>query len=188
MASLDQRVLDAIRSRPEVVDLFWARVDKSGECWVWKLGKNKRGYGVFNIPPVHGNSKGWKGIAVLAHRFAMLATCGGFPEAKPCALHHCDNPPCVRPDLVHHVFPGTRAENNHDMQRKGRCASGDANGSRIHIAERDRGEDHPHAKLTEAAVHIIRRSSEDPRVLAREFGVSAWTVRNVLNRKTWVHI
>lgn len=36
------------------------------------------------------------------------------------ALHHCDNPPCVRPD---HIYMGTQPENVADRDRRGRHAN-----------------------------------------------------------------
>src|SRR5947209_4445540 len=28
---------------------FWAKVDKSGHCWVWTAGRLEQGYGAFSI-------------------------------------------------------------------------------------------------------------------------------------------
>ena len=59
-------------------------------------------------------------------------------------LHHCDNPPCVRPS---HLFLGTDADNVQDMLAKGREA-------------RNYGDDHHNIKLTDAQVAEIRALRE----------------------------
>lgn len=52
-----------------------------------------------------------------AHRVAYVLTYGDLPPDKPLVCHHCDNPPCVRPD---HLFAGNYSDNAQDMLRKGR--------------------------------------------------------------------
>jgi hypothetical protein len=55
------------------------------------------------------------GSSQLAHRVAFYLAEGRYPE--PQALHHCDNPLCVRRS---HLFEGTQADNLADMAAKGR--------------------------------------------------------------------
>lgn len=53
------------------------------------------------------------------------------------------------------------------------------------------GEDHPHAKLTNDAVRLIRScewSSSKAKELASRYGVTVVTIRCVYLRKTWRHI
>jgi hypothetical protein len=130
---------------------FWAKVNKSGECWEWLGTKNPGGYGCFKV-----NYKMRK-----AHRVAYELGHGSIP-ADLCVLHRCDNPGCVRPD---HLFLGTRSENMQDMQKKGRgrggdgsnapsgddhwsrrrpelVARGDRHGSRLHPERHCRGDAH----------------------------------------------
>lgn len=99
-------------------DAFWARVNKNGptpehmphlgSCWVWTAGCFKEGYGKMR----------WGGRATHAHRLSWMMHNGPIPVDKPCVLHHCDNPPCVRPD---HLWLGSRTDNNVDMYAKGRA-------------------------------------------------------------------
>lgn len=85
---------------------FWAKVDKTGDCWVWTGATARNGYGVFRID----------GRNVGAHRFSFhLAT--GITPGELDVLHACDNPPCVQPD---HLFLGTQRDNMADMHAKGR--------------------------------------------------------------------
>jgi hypothetical protein len=126
-------------------------------------------------------------------------------------LHHCDNPPCVRPD---HLFLGDAIANNADKVRKGRqsrgdqhdsrtrpecLARGDRNGRRLHPeryahvkSSGVRGEAHGMARLTTEQVRAIRAKYQPRRVtiaqLAQEFGVSTHTIQAILSRRLWAHV
>jgi len=95
---------------------FWLRVQKSDTCWEWTGARLK--YGLLSV----------KGRPRWAHRVSWVLTYGTIPPGL-CVLHHCDNPPCVRPD---HLFLGTTLENIADRDRKGRQARGDRSGVRLH--------------------------------------------------------
>src|SRR5215471_9479687 len=41
---------------------FWAKVDKSGECWIWLAAKNRDGYGTFSLG----------GQMFLSHRISWM--------------------------------------------------------------------------------------------------------------------
>ena len=89
-------------------DRFWAKVDKSGDCWQWLACGTQDGYGQF-----------WfSGRMMRATHFAVLTEGADVPSGM-CILHTCDNPGCVKPD---HLFIGTIADNNRDRDRKGRAA------------------------------------------------------------------
>ncbi len=57
------------------------------------------------------------GRRLIASRAAWEMVNGPIPTGM-FACHHCDNPPCVRPD---HLFLGTPKDNTEDMLRKGRA-------------------------------------------------------------------
>ncbi len=97
--------------------LFWAKVDKSGDCWLWTAFKNQQGYG--RIKVLHR--------PILAHRLAWQLTYGVIKDDELCVCHHCDVRLCVRPD---HLFLGTLRDNNLDRTRKGRTRSGTASGAK----------------------------------------------------------
>ena len=154
---------------------FWAKVDKSGECWLWTGWVTNRGYGCLHVC----------GRDVLAHRFSFELEFGPFPHEQ-LGLHHCDNPPCVRP---YHLFLGTAADNTADMIAKGR------HGMAIH-PERvvKQGEAHGCAVLTNSDVLSIRsryrRRSSDANIdtLAAEDGVTRSAIFGVVSRRTWAHL
>lgn len=91
---------------------FWSHVDKTGDCWLWTASvfKDRYGYGKFNA----ASEKPTR--VVYAHRFSWELANGPIPDGL-WVLHHCDNPPCVRPD---HLFLGTQSANVADMHSKGR--------------------------------------------------------------------
>lgn len=77
---------------------FWAKVEKTDNCWVWKASVGSHGYGQF--VPTHGR-------IVLAHRFAYELLIGTIPEGKQLD-HLCRNRTCVNPL---HMEPVTQREN-----------------------------------------------------------------------------
>ncbi len=98
------------------------------KCWDWEAGIDNRGYGKF-----FANGKG-----AIAHRIAYLLYHKVDPFPK-LVCHHCDNKKCVNP---HHLFLGTYQDNKDDCVKKGRQASGDRNGVRLHPECLKRGNDH----------------------------------------------
>ena len=86
-----------VYDRPSPTDRFWARVDKSGECWLWTAYRRSDGYGQFRI-----------GVRVVrAHRYAYELLVGPIPEGlildHLCRVRNCVNPA--------HLEPVTQGEN-----------------------------------------------------------------------------
>lgn len=141
---------------------FWAKVNKEGPipermpeigpCWVWTGSRDKDGYGTYGGAKV-GTRK--------VHRQSWQMHFGALPEDKPNVLHHCDNPPCVRPD---HLWVGTNADNSRDMVNKNRAASGDRNAMRLYPEKRQRGASHWAARYPEryrrGDDHVLRAHPE----------------------------
>jgi hypothetical protein len=150
-----QKTPSAIASR------FWAKVNKSGDCWIWESHINYAGYGKFML----------NRISQSAHRVAWELTNGPIPEGL-CICHKCDNPPCVNPE---HLFLGTHADNAADRVAKGRgigCP----------------GELNPKAKVSKKDVEDIRRrcaSGESRQSVASLYGITAGQVRNITTGKAW---
>lgn len=107
---------------------FWARVDQSGDCWVWTGEKNRFGYGRFDFWHDGGRSR------LLAHRLVLLLTGRALADGDV-VMHACDNPPCVNPA---HLSIGTQADNLHDALSKGRMDLSGLEIGRMAHADRDR--------------------------------------------------
>jgi HNH endonuclease len=144
---------------------FWKKVTKQGECWVWIGGKNENGYGV-----IGRGRDGW-GL-IKAHRASWVLHNGPIPDGL-CVLHHCDNPPCVRPD---HLFLGDHVDNGQDASAKGRM---------------HQGNDHWNIKISDEQVTELRflykRHSKNQKMLAEKFGISVFTLRRICYGTTRKH-
>lgn len=78
------------------IDLFWEKVDKSGECWLWTAGKTTDGYGAWRYP-VNGKQK-----FLRAHRFAWLLKNGALEVGKE-LNHLCRIKLCIRPEHLEEI-------------------------------------------------------------------------------------
>jgi hypothetical protein len=163
--------LYALREADEV-PRFWRSVDKTDTCWLWNGTCQLGGYGIFTT---HQRKK------VTVHRYSFTLANGTIPDDM-LICHHCDVPPCIRPD---HLYAGTPKDNSRDMIERGRANTNVA-GNR--------------AVLTEDEVRAIRRRYGPPRgnagyqsrfveptakQLGSEFGVSKETVIAIVNRRCW---
>ena len=99
---------DPMKSRSDE-ERFWAKVEKSGECWIWTASRRGKGYGLVRF----------RGRNAQAHRASYEMHNGPIPDGAV-VRHKCDNPPCVNPD---HLELGTVADNNRDMSERGRSTS-----------------------------------------------------------------
>lgn len=179
-------------------------------CRLWTGPTHPNGYGRV------GHNGRYVGAHVLAWEVAS-----GAPVPKGMVVcHTCDTPLCTRNDEQGtwevqgrllprwgHLFLGTHGDNIADRTQKGRSASGDRNGARVHLAARPRGETsyqrrHPEwirrgdqigtAKLTDYIVLEIRQryagGSMSQNALAEMYGVSQATIYNVVRLKRWQHV
>lgn len=124
-------------------------------CWVWPNATGS--YGHVKI----------KGKHFKAHRLAWLAYRGRIGKSH--VLHKCDNPPCCNPD---HLFLGTHQDNMADLVEKDRSGVRELR--------------NPHGKLTDEQVVEIRRRHArgfPPSWIAKDFGISAAYVRDIVNRR-----
>jgi predicted XRE-type DNA-binding protein len=143
------------RKRRPIADRFWSKVDRSGECWVWRAYIRPDGYGEFRHPD---------GYAIKANRFAWEIMNGPIPTGKH-VLHYCDNKLCVNPT---HLHLGSHADNMREAAER-RLMS--------------HGERHHRAKLREPEVAEIRRlctAGQPQRKVAALFGVSQPNISRIV--------
>jgi hypothetical protein len=134
---------------------FWYSIKKTDGCWEWQAGRYSNGYGLIYDG----------GRPLRTHRLAWELAHGPIPEGMY-VCHHCDNPPCCRPD---HLFLGTSADNAADAWTKGRRRKGNA-------------------KMTEEQVRELRRrydAGEGVRALAKEFGIHHSVASRISTRQAW---
>ena len=155
------------RHKP-LCDRFWSKVDFSTPdgCWEWRGSvSHELGYGEVWV----------QGKRQYAHRTAYEIVYGDIPEGEV-VRHKCDNPRCVRPE---HLLTCSQADNLYDARERGRASQ-----PPLH-----RGESHHFAKLTHGVAAEIRERWAAGGVtqaeLARQFGVSARTIRQLLLGRTW---
>jgi hypothetical protein len=106
-----------------------------------------------------------KGRMYYAHVFSFYLANGYWPTLD--VLHSCDTPRCVNPE---HLREGTQKDNAYDMVSRGRASLGGAT-------------------LSWAKVETIRELLAEGRevnVIAYQFGVSARTIRDIRQGRTWV--
>lgn len=148
----------AKRLTQPVEALFWAKVNRTGDCWLWTAGVWNSGYGQFSVRAGKGQRR-----VVGAHVYSYELANGPVPAGLE-IMHSCDNPLCVRPD---HLSVGTHTENVRDASAKGR----------LRVSRPNRH------KLTATQVHEIRSlvAAGQLRVrVAEHFGISKMYVTKIM--------
>lgn len=144
---------------PSLEARFWARVEKTDDCWLWTGRQNAKGYGrVFT----YSRRAGRTCREEMAHRVSYQLAYGPIPDGL-LVCHRCDNPPCIRPN---HLFVGTNLDNVYDARAKLRLAK----------------------KLTPADVYAIRAAcdrGETHRSIADRYGLACGTVTKIKLRQRW---
>lgn len=158
------------KPRP-VAERFWEKVDRSGDCWIWKAFIRPNGYGDFGFE---------KNKTTRAHRVSWILTFGEIPDGL-LVCHFCDVRACVRPD---HLFLGNHFDNMMDAIKKGRRCTGVGFRSTA-------GELNPTSKLCDDEVReILRRvaNGEPQNAIAKALKVAPKTINNIVYGKTWKHV
>lgn len=157
------RVIGLRGSRRPIAERLWEKVVKipgNDSCWEWQGYRDANGYGTISVD----------NRPTLVHRISYELHYGTIPPDMA-VCHRCDNPSCVRPD---HFFLGSNLENIADKMAKRRQA---------------RGENAGHAKLTNeqarAAIDRVRIQGMSRVAVAEEFGVSYWTICDLVQGRTW---
>ena len=172
------------RHRP-LAERYWEKVKVGGpdECWEWKAGKNKAGYGQIMVD--HGDRK----TMIQATRVAWLLEEGDWPKQD--MLHTCDNPGCCNPA---HLYEGDDLQNMADAKERGRIATGERHWAKVRPDLIPRGMRANKSGLTDDDVLAIRARyvrgsrTDGCGALAHEYGVVREAIRKIVNRKTWTHI
>lgn len=145
-------------------DERWAKFVTEGapdECWVWQGWRSPSGYGTFSL-----NRPGYP-KQVVASRAALIRVGVDIPPGM-CALHNCDNPPCVNPA---HLYVGDRKRNALDCSSRGR-----------HNKD-GRGEEHWASRYSDSEVSEWKRryaEGESFKAIARSTGASSSHVSRVV--------
>jgi hypothetical protein len=104
-------------------DRLWGQTDKTASCWLWTGHTNDKGYGTLHVDSERGIQ--------YVHRLSWELANGPIPDGL-FVCHDCpggDNPACLNPN---HLFLGTNRDNILDAKAKGRLATGDRHGTRLH--------------------------------------------------------
>lgn len=128
-------------------------------CVCWTGQLDASGYGVVTV----------RNRTQKVHRLSYEHHFGPIPAGID-VMHRCDNRPCFEPS---HLALGTHLDNNADRDRKGRQAKGE----RIHTA-----------KLTDAQVLEIMRSSDTQAALAKRYGVGPTAIQKIKSGAGWKHL
>lgn len=127
-------------------------------CWPW--------HGSTHEPPRNYGKFYFRSRYDYAHRVAYIMAYGEIPDGM-LVLHHCDNPPCVRPA---HLFLGTHKDNLDDAKSKGRFHGTDGR------------------KLTWQDVTEIRALAADGMKhvsIARQYGIGQPHIFRIVHNLAW---
>lgn len=152
---------------PSLIARFWAKVDCSGEHWLWTGATSPNGYG-----SIGAGGKGGK--TLYAHHVAFAIQNGELPEGQRVVRHKCDIKLCMRGKCL---IPGTQQDNNRDRDERGRTRKGEA---------------HPLAKFSEVDVRQMRLLLSKPGSSKREvmerYKISRGALIAIIQRRTWKHV
>lgn len=157
--SASSRVTEVARI-PDYLEYVLARsatVPESG-CWIW-LGQTCSSDGYAR----RSYKKGGCTATASVHREVWEHANGPIPEGMS-ICHKCDTRSCVNPD---HLYAGTHKDNMRDKSERFAFTPFTI-------------------KLSNETADEIRQSGMSTKALARAYGVTPKTIRNVRQRQTWI--
>lgn len=101
--------------RTPLSERFWAKVDKTEDCWLWtgsQIKSTKRTGGPYGRITEGGR----RGKLLLAHRVSFFLVHGWLPVAPDTVDHACLNTLCVRPDHLRVKSPAGQAQYRNGVQ------------------------------------------------------------------------
>jgi hypothetical protein len=144
---------------------FWSNVRKTPTCWEWTGRASADGYGRIKIGGKERNAT----VVSWALHFGPIP-----PMGLMC--HHCDNPPCIRPE---HLFLGDHSLNAHDLNlKKKQQASGVIPHNEGDLLERIEAH---RSRLTENS--RMRELAAEERALARQVRHELRGIRSAEGRR-----
>src|ERR1700745_183009 len=152
---------------PKTRARFEAKVDRAGECHVWKAAHIPSGHGVFWLAAPDAK-------LVYAHRVALEHKLGRPLQEGEMATHRCDTPPCVNPD---HLEPGDALKNSHDAVSRSRHMHG-AGHYLTHLTDQDARE----------IVALLATPGVRQDAIARRYGVSRASITQIKKGRSWKNI
>jgi hypothetical protein len=96
-----------MRAQTDAAVRFWAKVDKSGDCWEWLAATSRGGYGLFKANR--------ETTTAYAHRIAYELMVGTIPEGLTID-HLCRNRRCVNPAHLEAVTRGVNTRRAYDAR------------------------------------------------------------------------
>lgn len=142
---------------------FWAKVEKTDTCWLWKGARSVAGHGRFRLD----------GKLESPHRVSLEMALGRRLARSEIVCHRCDVRTCVNPA---HLFVGTYVDNMQDASRKDRTCFGEKN---------------KQAKLTtEQVEHALARvrAGDSQYAVAKALGVHKATIWLIVHGKNWKRV
>ena len=130
------------------------------DCIEWTGCRDSFGYGMRKV----------NGKVRRLHLIAFEEANGPIPDGMV-VRHKCDNPACYNPE---HLELGTRAENNHDRDVRGRTAKGVRHGSSKLTPE-----------IIQEAKMLYAGGGWTHRSLGKKYGVSHRTLARAIGGETW---
>lgn len=179
---MNEEAVISIALTDEEIKKFWSRTKREpdSDCIIWTGAKKETGYGMMKI-----RGKNWR-----AHRLSHIMSNGPI-QAGMEILHSCNRPSCVN----HlHLRAGTHEDNMKQAASQGRLKGlrGDLSSSRRFPECRPRGRMNHFSKLNEERVaeilfyyHWRAKSIVE---LSNQYSVSGNCIKDIINRKTWIHV